>query len=52
VEHGTTEFRLPEILKVEPVSDHGNPVEIAAKFGGADQLKNAVETMQTLLYAE
>jgi type I restriction enzyme R subunit len=52
VEHGTTEFRLPDILRVAPVSDHGNPVEIAAKFGGADQLKTAVERMQVMLYED
>jgi type I restriction enzyme R subunit len=38
-------------LKVEPISQHGNVVEIAAKFGGADQLREALEKLQTLLYA-
>ncbi len=51
VEFGTAEFKIPDILKVEPISQHGNVVEIAAKFGGADQLRDALEKMQTLLYA-
>lgn len=51
VEYGTAEFKIPDILKVEPISQHGNVVEIAAKFGGADQLREALEKMQTLLYA-
>ena len=50
VEYGTTEFKIPDILKVEPISQHGNVVEIAAKFGGADKLRDALEKMQTLLY--
>ena len=51
VEYGTAEFRIPDILKVEPVSQHGNVVEIAAKFGGAEHLRDALGEMQTLLYA-
>jgi len=51
VEFGTAEFKVPDILKVEPISQHGNVVEIAVKFGGADQLRGAIEKMQTLLYA-
>ncbi len=51
VEFGTAEFKIPDILKVEPISHHGNVVEIATKFGGADQLRDALEKMQTLLYA-
>ncbi len=51
VEYGTAQFKVPDILKVPPISEHGNVVEIAAKFGGPDQLRNAIEKMQTLLYA-
>jgi len=49
-EHGTTQFAL-EVLKVPPLSDFGTVGEIARFFGGADQLKSAVEQLQTLLYA-
>jgi type I restriction enzyme R subunit len=52
IEHGTTEFAIPDILKVAPISDHGNVLEIADKFGGPDQLRAAVEKLQTLLYTE
>lgn len=51
VEYGTAEFKIPDILKVEPISQHGNVVEIASIFGGPDQLRGALEKMQTLLYA-
>jgi hypothetical protein len=34
-----------------PISDHGNVNEIIGKFGGADQLPNAVNQLQSLLYA-
>ncbi len=52
IEHGTTQFTIPEILKVPPISDHGNVLEIAEKFGGPDRLRTAVEKLQTLLYTE
>ena len=41
----------PDVLKVRPISDHGNVNEIIGKFGGADQLRNAVNQLQSLLYA-
>jgi type I restriction enzyme R subunit len=48
---GELQFTLPDVLKVPPISKHGNVAEIAGKFGGADQLRNAVNKLQTLLYA-
>lgn len=52
VEYGTAQFRVPDILKIPPISGHGNVLEIAAKFGGADELRAALENMQSMLYAE
>ena len=51
IEYGTAQFQIPEILKVPPISERGNVSDIAAMFGGADQLRAAVDEMQTLLYA-
>jgi type I restriction enzyme R subunit len=48
---GELQFTLPDVLKVPPISQHGNVAEIVGKFGGADQLRNAVSQLQTLLYA-
>jgi type I restriction enzyme R subunit len=28
-EHGTAKFVIPDILKVPPISEHGNVIEIA-----------------------
>lgn len=50
-EHGTAQFLLPDVLKVPPISQHGNVVEIAAHFGGPDRLRDAVHELQTILYA-
>jgi type I restriction enzyme R subunit len=50
-EHGTAQFVIPDVLKVPPISDRGNVIEIAVLFGGADKLKEAVDELQTLLYA-
>jgi hypothetical protein len=36
---------LPDVLKVPPISQHGNVNEIIGKFGGADQLRNAVNQL-------
>jgi hypothetical protein len=40
-----------DVLKVRPISDHGNTNEIIRKFGGAGQFRNAVNQLQSLLYA-
>jgi type I restriction enzyme R subunit len=50
-EHGTTQFVLPDVLQVPPISKHGNVIEITQKFGGAERLREAVTELQTLLYA-
>ena len=40
---------FPAVLPL--ISHHGNVNEIIGKFGGADQLRTAVNQLQTLLYA-
>ena len=50
-EHGTAQFLIPDILEVPPLSEHGNVIEIADKFGGVDKLREAIVELQTLLYA-
>jgi len=52
IEHGIAQFKMPDILKVEPISGHGNVMEISALFGGPDQLKDALFQLQNYLYAE
>src|SRR5262249_19119996 len=37
-EHGTSQFVLPDVLEVPPISEHGNVMEIAEKFGGSENL--------------
>ena len=48
---GEVQFSLPDILKVPPISQHGTVSEIAEVFGGNDQLRNAINQLQSLLYA-
>ena len=50
-EHGTAQFVLPDVLQVPPISDHGNVIEIAKHFGGAEKLREAIHELQTILYA-
>jgi len=50
-EHGTAQFLIPDVLKVPPLSDRGNVIEISNLFGGADKLREAVNQLQALLYA-
>ena len=50
-DHGTAQFTIPDVFEVPPISQHGNLKEIAAKFGGTDKLMDAVDRLQTLLYA-
>jgi len=51
VDYGTPQFKVPDILKVPPISQHGNVLEISNMFGGPDELRNALDKMQELLYA-
>jgi type I restriction enzyme R subunit len=50
-EHGTAQFVIPDVLKVPPISDRGNVIEIARLFGGPEKLRQAVTELQALLYA-
>ncbi len=49
---GELQFTLPDVLKVAPIWRHGNVAEIVRKFGGVDELRNAVNQLQVLLYSE
>jgi type I restriction enzyme R subunit len=49
-EHGTAQFVIPDVLKVPPISERGNVIEIARLFGGGEILRQAVHQLQTLLY--
>lgn len=50
-ENGTDQLRLPDALRIAPISDHGNAIEIAAIFGGAENLRGAVTALQACLYS-
>ena len=49
--YGDAQFVLPDVLKVPPLSDHGQVGDIIRLFGGPDQLRYAVTELQTHLYA-
>jgi type I restriction enzyme R subunit len=48
---GPSQFSIPDALQVPPISQHGNVLEIAKLFGGASQMKQAVDRLQAMLYA-
>ena len=48
---GADELALPQALKVQPVSDFGNPSEIARRFGGPQPMREAVAELTAALYA-
>jgi type I restriction enzyme, R subunit len=50
-EHGDAQFTLPDVLSVPPISRHGTVADIIGLFGGADQLRSAVNELQATLYA-
>jgi len=49
---GPSQFSIPDTLQVPPISEHGNVMEIARLFGGAQQMKQAVDRLQAMLYAQ
>jgi type I restriction enzyme, R subunit len=50
-EHGIGQLDDLRILEVPPLNEFGTPVEIAQRFGGADELRQAVERLEELLYS-
>jgi type I restriction enzyme R subunit len=50
-EHGDAQFALPDVLKVPPISSHGQVSDIIRLFGGVGQLRLAVNELQGHLYA-
>ena len=49
-QHGPDELKIPDALHVPPISEFGNVPEILKIFGGADELRSAVEELQKLIY--
>src|SRR6266851_445109 len=49
--YGDAQFVLPDVLKVPPLSAHGQVGDIVRLFGGADELRDAVNELQRHLYA-
>lgn len=49
-EVGASQFVIPDVLKVPPISEHGSIQEIASEFGGPIQLREAVTKLQEMLY--
>lgn len=49
IEFGLNQIR-PDIISVEPITQHGSPIEIVGAFGGIEQFKKAIEDLQILLY--
>ena len=51
-EHGPGEFQIPQALKNPPFAAHGNAMEIADLFGGPLAMRQSVNQLQVLLYAD
>ena len=49
---GITSVESLEILKVDPLTAHGTPVEIVKLFGGREGYLNAIRDLETALYQE
>ncbi len=52
IEYGTEQLADTNILKVPPISLHGNLMEISELFGGPVALRNSLGKLQTLLYSD
>ena len=50
-DHGVNQLSDINILKIPPISNYGTVVEIARFFSGPEKLKQAMNQLQTLLYA-
>lgn len=50
-EHGITQLDDLRVLEVPPLDRYGSVVEIAARFGGPDKLREAIAKLEELLYS-
>lgn len=50
IDFGLNQIR-PDIISAEPIRQSGNEIVIVNEFGGMDKYKQAIEQLQTLLYA-
>jgi len=50
-EHGISQLDDLSVLQVPPIASVGSPSEIAVQFGSADELREAVDRLEALLYA-
>ena len=50
-EHGISQLDDLRVLEVLPLDRHGSVVDIASRFGGSEQLRSAINEMETMLYA-
>ncbi|MFH0905034.1 MAG: type I restriction-modification enzyme R subunit C-terminal domain-containing protein [Methanobacteriota archaeon] len=52
IKYGTEQLTDTNILKVPPISLHGNLMEISELFGGPSALRNSLGELQALLYSD
>ena len=50
-EFGEAQFKLPDVLKVPPISEHGQVGDIIQIFGSPEKLRDAVNALQRAIYA-
>jgi len=50
VEFGTAQLDDANVLKIKPISNFGNVLEISKFFGGPDNLRGSLSELQNLLY--
>jgi type I restriction enzyme R subunit len=50
-EFGEAQFKLPDVLKVPPISEHGQVGDIIKIFGSPEKLRDAVDALQRAIYA-
>src|SRR5207244_2723171 len=50
IEYGATQLDDTNVLKIAPISNYGNVMEISEFFTGPEHLKETLGEMQSLLY--
>lgn len=48
--YGPEQLNISKVADVPPISNYGNIIEIANRFGGPSEMKHAVDKLQYLLY--
>jgi len=50
-DEGIEDIESMNVLKLQPINEHGTPIEIIKSFGGKDKYQEAIKDLKDQIYA-